>query len=343
MTITTDTGVRRRTLGAQGLTVSSIGLGCMGLTEFYGADTSAADPARVIHRALDLGVDFLDTSDAYGPHTNEEVLGRALVGHRDRVVLSTKFGLERRTDQADGVTPHPVNGRPEYVRAALEGSLRRLRTDHVDLYIQHRLDPDTPVEETVGAMGELVAEGKVRFLALCEVGPDTIRRAHATAPLSAVHAEYSLWSRDPEDLVLPVLDELGLGFLPYSPLGRGFLTGRIRSLDAMAPDDWRRHSPRFQGANFARNLELVDRIRALAAAKGITPAQLALAWILHRGDNVVPFQGATRVAELEENLGALDVELTAADMSAIDAVAPVGAAAGAAWPEGSPGAPRDER
>lgn len=331
----------RRDLGEQGLVVPAIGLGCMGLTAVYGTDTQQADPIRVIHHAVDIGVTLLDTSDAYGPHTNEEVVGRAIRGRRDRVVLATKFGLERTAENRDGLTATRINGRPEYVRRAIDASLRRLATDHVDLYLQHRLDPDTPIEETVGAMGELVRAGKVRYLALCEVGPGTIRRAHRTFPLSAVQAEYSLWTRDPEDRVLPAIRELGLGFLPYSPLGRGFLTGRIRSPEDLGPDDWRRHSPRFQGDNFRRNLELVDRVWELARRKGITPAQLALAWLLHRGGNVVPLQGATRVAELEENAGAARVTLSADELRDIDAAAPPGAAAGDAWPAGSPGAQRD--
>lgn len=332
----------QRTLGQQGLRVPALGLGCMGLTVFYGADTQAADPARVIHHAIDLGINFLDTSDAYGPYTNEEVVGRAIRDRRAQVILSTKFGIERRDDESDGLTATRINGRPEYVKRACEASLRRLGTDYLDLYIQHRMDPGTPIEDTVGAMGELVQEGKVRYLALCEVGATTIRRAHATFPLSAVHAEYSLWHRDPEDQVLPVVEELGLGFLPYSPLGRGFLTGKIRSLDDLAADDWRRHSPRFQGKNLQRNLHLVERVHAIAAGKRVRPAQLALAWLLHKGEAIVPFQGATKVTELEENLGALDVRLSEAEMRHIDGVAPVGVAVGEAWPAGSPGALRDD-
>lgn len=339
----TASALAQRTLGQQGLTVPAIGLGCMGLTAFYGADTQAAEPIRVIHHAINTGLTFLDTSDAYGPFTNEEVVGRAIRGRRERVILSTKFGLERRGEEANGLTATRVNGRPEYVRRACDASLRRLQTDYIDLYIQHRVDPGTPIEHTVGAMGELVTNGKVRYLALCEAGPGTIRRAHATFPLSAVHAEYSLWSRDPEDRVLPVVAELGLGFLPYSPLGRGFLTGRISSIDDLAPDDWRRHSPRFQSENFRRNLQLVDRVCRLAEDKGVRPAQLALAWILHRGDHIVPFQGATTTDELDENLGALGLRLSPAEMRLIDEIAPRGAAAGDAWPAGSPGALRDDR
>jgi len=327
-----------RRVGRQGLRVSALALGCMGLTTLYGQDTTAANPHEVINRALDLGVTLIDTSDAYGPFTNEEAVGRAIRHRRDEVVLSTKFGVVRRESQGDGLAAVGVSGHPDYVKRACEASLRRLQTDRIDLYIQHRLDPDTPIEETVGAMGELVQAGSVRYIALCEVGPETIRRGHATFPLSAVHSEYSLWSRDPEDAVLRVVRELGLGFLPYSPLGRGFLTGRIRSFDDLAPDDWRRHSPRFQGANFARNLDLVDRVRDIAAAKGVTSAQLALAWILAQGDGIVPVQGATKVSELEENLAAVEVVLTPDDLARVDAAAPRGGAAGAAWPAGSVGA-----
>lgn len=327
-----------RVLGEQGLTVPAIGVGCMGLTSFYGSDTAAADPTRLIHRALDLGANYLDTSDAYGPHLNEIAVGRAIRGRRDQVILSTKFGVQRRPGEADGLTATAINGRPEYVRAACDASLARLGTDYVDLYIQHRVDRQTPIEETVGAMGELVAAGKVRHIGLCDVGPATIRRAHATSPLSVVHTEYSLWSREPEQEIVPVLDELGVGLLPYSPLGRGLLTGRLRSLDDLAPDDWRRASPRFQGENLARNLELVDRVRRIALEKDITPAQLALAWILHKGPAIVPLQGATTERELEENVAAAAISLTGAEIDRIEAAAPVGAAFGDAWPAGSPGA-----
>lgn len=331
-----------RTLGSEGLSVPAIGLGCMGLTSYYGSDTTGAEPETVIAHAIDIGMRFLDTSDAYGPYVNEEAVGRAVRGRRDEVILSTKFGLERRDSEGDGLAAVRINGRREYVHQAIDASLRRLGTDHVDLYLQHRLDPDTPVEETVGAMGELVAAGKVRYIGLCEVGPTTIRRAHATFPLTAVQAEYSLWSRDPEDEVLPALAELGIGFLPYSPLGRGFLTGAIKTIDDLAEDDWRRHSPRFQGENFQKNLDLVARVRAIAADKGVTPAQLALAWILAQAPpSIVPFQGATRTTELDENVRAADVRLTDEELARIDAVAPRGAGAGASWPEGSPGAAID--
>src|SRR5512140_1591226 len=283
--------MKHRTLG--GLDVGAIGLGCMGMSEFYGPGTEAESIAT-IHRAIELGVTLLDTADMYGPFKNEELVGRALRGRRDRVVLATKFGNERKPDG----TYVGVNGRPEYVRAACDGSLRRLGVDRIDLYYQHRVDPKVPVEETVGAMAELVRAGKVRFLGLSEAAPATLRRAHAVHPISALQTEYSLWSRDPEDELLPTVRALGIGFVPYSPLGRGFLTGRFRSFEDLAPDDYRRKSPRFQGDNFARNLQLVERIRALARDKGVEPAQLALAWVLRQGSDVAPIPGTTTRAHL---------------------------------------------
>ena len=314
-----------RALGSQGLTVSAEGLGCMGMSAFYGAFDDAESTAT-LHRALDLGVTFLDTADAYGPFTNEQLVGAAVRGRRDEVQLATKFGNEV---DADGVRTGRVNGRPEYLRASVDGSLQRLGVEVIDLYYQHRVDPDTPVEETFGALGELVVAGKLRYLGISEASPDSIRRAHATHPLTAVQTEWSLFTRDVEDNgVLATVRELGIGFVPYSPLGRGFLSGTIRSVDDFAPDDFRRSSPRFQGENFDRNLEVLDRVVALARAKGVTPSQLALAWVLAQGDDVVPIPGTRREANLVENVGALDVTLTAADLVAIEEVAPVGVAAG---------------
>jgi aryl-alcohol dehydrogenase-like predicted oxidoreductase len=317
--------MERRTLG-QGLEVSAIGLGCMGFTFAYGG-VEEDQAIATVNRALDLGVTFLDTSDAYGPESGERVVGKAISGRRDEVELATKFGLVA-TDEGRG-----VNGRPDYVPKACDASLRRLGVEHIDLYYLHRVDPDTPIEETAGAMGELVEAGKVRHIGLSEAAPDRIRRAHAVHPITAVQTEYSLWTRDPEAEVLPTVRELGIGFVPYSPLGRGFLTGRFRSPDDLAEDDWRRNNPRFQGENFRRNLELVDRVRELADAKQVTAAQLALAWVLAQGDDLVPIPGTTRAERVEENIGALDVELSEEDLRSLDEIAPVGAAAGERYPE----------
>jgi aryl-alcohol dehydrogenase-like predicted oxidoreductase len=333
--------IRPRQLGAQGLQVPALGAGCMGLTGVYGDDTASADPESLIRRAIDLGMPFFDTSDAYGPFINEEVVGSALKGRRNDVVLATKFGVVRSAGQSDGLSATGIDGRPEYVKRACEASLKRLQTDYIDLYYMHRPDPGTPIEDTVGAMAELVRAGKVRYIGLCEVGPSLIRRAHVVHPLSAVQSEYSLWHRDPEDAVLPLLCELGIGFVCYSPLGRGFLTGKIRSLDDLAPDDWRRLSPRFQGENFKKNLDVVDRVNAIATGKGCTTAQLALAWLSAQGEMIVPLQGATSISQLEENIGALEVRLTREDLESIERVAPKGIAAGEAWPEGSVGAQVD--
>jgi aryl-alcohol dehydrogenase-like predicted oxidoreductase len=307
-----------RTLGRSGLTVSALGLGCMGMSEFYGASDDEQSIAT-IHRALDLGVNFLDTSDVYGPHTNERLVGRAIADRRDEVVLATKFGIVR---DPDDPSSRGVNGRPEYVRSACEGSLQRLGIDHIDLYYQHRVDPNTPIEETVGAMGELVSEGKVRYLGLSEASPDTLRRGDAVHPISALQTEYSLWTRDPEDGVLDACRELGVGFVAYSPLGRGFLTGAIRSVDDFEPNDFRRNNPRFQGENFQRNLDLVDKVNELAAGKGVTAAQLALAWVLAQGDDIVPIPGTRRIERLEENIGAADVALSDDDLRQIDDAMP---------------------
>jgi aryl-alcohol dehydrogenase-like predicted oxidoreductase len=301
-------------LGSQGLTVSRQGLGCMGMSEFYGPHDDDESIAT-IHRALELGVTLLDTSDIYGPQTNERLVGRAIADRREQVVLATKFGILR--DPADPAR-RGVNGRPEYVREACEASLRRLGTDHIDLYYQHRVDPSTPIEETVGAMGELVAEGKVRFLGLSEAAADTIRRAHAVHPITALQSEYSIWAREVEAEILPALRELGIGLVPYSPLGRGFLTGRLRSLDQLAKDDFRRSQPRMQGDNLEANIAIVERIDALAAEKRATPAQVALAWVHAQGEDVVPIPGTKRRSYLEENVGALDVELSDEDFEALD-------------------------
>jgi len=311
-----------RTLGSS-LVVSSLGLGCMGMSEFYG-EGDPDESTRVIHRAIDLGCTFLDTADMYGPFTNEQLVGKAIAGRRDRVVLATKFGNQRRQDG----TRIGVNGSPEYVHTACDASLQRLGVDHIDLYYQHRVDTTVPIEETVGAMAELVESGKVRFLGLSEAAPETIRRAAAVHPIAALQTEYSLWSRDPEDGILQTVAELGIGFVAYSPLGRGFLTGQIRSLDDLEPGDFRRMNPRFAGDNFQRNLDVVDRVRELAREKGCTPGQLALAWLLAQRDDIVPIPGTKRVSYLEENVAAVDVTLDADDLARIDEVSPKGFAAG---------------
>ena len=320
--------MKTRRLGKNGPTLSAFGLGCMGMSEFYGRGDDAESIAT-IHRALELGITYLDTADVYGPFTNEELVGRAIRGRRNQVFLATKFGILRSAD------PHyrGVSGKPEYVRQACEASLRRLGVDDIDLYYQHRIDPNVPVEETVGAMARLVKEGKVRYLGLSEAGPQTIRRAHTEHPITSVQNEYSLWTRDPEDGVLAVCRELGIGFVPYSPLGRGVLTGRITKLEDLAQDDFRRTNPRFEEGNFNKNLELASRVSQMAAEKGCTPGQLALAWVLAQGENIVPIFGTKRRIYLEENIGALSVSLTAEDLKRLDQLIPKGAAAGTRYGE----------
>jgi aryl-alcohol dehydrogenase-like predicted oxidoreductase len=320
--------MKTRTLGSHGLVVSEIGLGCMGMSEFYGP-TDDDEALATIGRALDLGVTFLDTADMYGPFTNERLVGRAIAQRREEVVLATKFGNVR----GPNGERLGVRGDPDYVRQACDSSLERLGVDHIDLYYQHRVDRETPIEETVGAMAELVAAGKVRHLGLSEAGPQTIRRAHAVHPITALQTEYSLWSRDPEDSILPTVRELGIGFVAYSPLGRGFLSGRIRSLDDLAEDDFRRHHPRFQGANFERNLQLVERVREIAGEKGVTPSELALAWVVSRGGDVVPIPGTKHIRYLEENVAAAQIELTATELERIERAFPRGATSGERYPD----------
>jgi len=320
--------MEKRRLGRLGPEVGALGLGCMGMSEFYGA-TDDQESVATIHRALELGVTLLDTADVYGPFKNEELVGRAVRDRRDQAVIATKFGIVRGPDP----TTRSVSGRPEYVRASCEGSLKRLGLATIDLYYQHRIDPSVPIEDTVGAMAELVSAGKVRFLGLSEASPATIRRAHAVHPLSALQTEYSLWSRDPEDEILATCRELGIGFVAYSPLGRGFLAGGIRKLEDLAADDWRRFSPRFQGLNFEKNLDLVKKVEELAQAKGATPSQLALAWVLAQGEDILPIPGTKRRDRLQENLKSLELDLGPEDFAQIEAAAPRGAVAGQRYPE----------
>ncbi|MGH2911600.1 MAG: aldo/keto reductase [Solirubrobacteraceae bacterium] len=315
--------MKSRALGSQGLVVSDQGLGCMGMSEFYGR-TDEAEAIATIHRAIELGVTLLDTADMYGPFKNERLIGRAIADRHEQVVVATKFGNERREDGSWV----GINGKPEYVRSACEASLERLGVDHIDLYYQHRVDKTVPIEDTVGAMAELVSEGKVRYLGLSEASPQTIRRAHAVHPITALQTEYSLWTRDPEEEILPTVRELGIGFVAYSPLGRGFLSGKYKQPEDLPEDDFRRHHPRFQGENFQQNLRLVERIEQLATEKSVTAGQLALAWVLSRGEDVVPIPGTKRRGYLEENVAAAEIELSADELARIEQVAPVGVTAG---------------
>ncbi|TGB00362.1 aldo/keto reductase [Sporolactobacillus shoreae] len=320
--------MEKRKLGKTGLEVSALGLGCMGMSEFYGT-TDDKESIRTILYALELGLDFLDTADMYGNGVNEKLIGRAIKGHRDQIILATKFGNVR--DETGAFLG--INGRPEYVKKACDASLRRLGVDYIDLYYQHRVDTDTPIEETVGAMSDLVKAGKIRYIGLSEVSAETLKKANKVHPIAAVQTEYSLWSRDVEDEILPACRELGIGFVCYSPLGRGFLTGQIKKFDDLAEDDFRRYSPRFQGENFQKNLQLVDRIQAIAQEKNCKASQLALAWLLAQGKDIVPIPGTKRITYLEENLGAVDIRLTEEDLKRINEVMPNGAASGERYPE----------
>lgn len=321
--------MEQRKLGSQGLVVSKMGLGCMGMSEFYGT-SDEREAIATIHRALELGVNFLDTADMYGPFTNEELVGKAIQDRRDQVILATKFGFVR---DPNDPTKRSISGKPEYVKQACDASLSRLKVDHIDLYYQHRVDPEAPIEDTVGAMADLVKAGKVRYLGLSEAAPQTIRQANATFPISALQTEYSLWTRDPEQEIFPTIRELGIGFVAYSPLGRGFLTGEIRRFEDLEPGDFRRMNPRFQGENFQKNLELVEKVSQIAARKGVTPAQLALAWVLTKGKDVVPIPGTKRRKYLEQNVAAANIHLSEQELAEIDAVFPQDAASGTRYPE----------
>ena len=320
--------MEQRKLGTQGLTVSAQGLGCMGMSDFYGG-RDEQEAIATIHRALELGVTFLDTADMYGPFTNEQLVGKAIKGRRNNITIATKFGIVRTEDP----NFRGICGRPDYVRSACDASLKRLGVDHIDLYYQHRVDADVPIEETVGAMADLVKAGKVRFLGLSEAGAATIRRAYAVHPISALQSEYSLWSRDIEDEIIPTLRELGIGLVPYSPLGRGFLTGQITRFEDLDADDYRRHSPRFQGENFAKNLHVVEKVKDLAAQKGVSAGQLALAWVMAQGEDVVPIPGTKHRKYLEENVAAVQIQLTEQELAEVEEIMPKGVASGSRYPE----------
>ena len=320
--------MEKKKLGSQGLEVSSLGLGCMGMSEFYG-NYNDEESIKTIHRAVDLGITFFDTSDMYGPYKNEELLNKAFKGSRDKVVIATKFGIVRTGDP----NVRAINGKPEYVKSACDGSLKRLGVNYIDLYYQHRIDTSIPIEDTIGAMSDLVKEGKVRYIGLSEAGPNTIKRAHKVHSLTALQTEYSLWSRDPEDEIFSVVKDLGIGFVAYSPLGRGFLTGRFKSVDDFEENDYRKYSPRFQGDNFKKNLKLVDTINEIAKAKGVTPGQLALAWVITQNNFIVPIPGTTKAKHPDENVAALEIKITEEELSSINKLLPKGIAAGARYPE----------
>jgi aryl-alcohol dehydrogenase-like predicted oxidoreductase len=320
--------MEKKKLGSQGLEVSQLGLGCMGMSEFYGIHNDE-ESIKTLHHAVDLGITFFDTSDMYGPYKNEELLNKAFKGIRDKLVIATKFGIMRTGDP----NVRAINGNPEYVKSSCDASLKRLGVDYIDLYYQHRIDTNTPIEDTIGAMSDLVKEGKVRYIGLSEAGPNTIKRAHKVHPLTALQSEYSLWSRDPEDEIFPVVKGLGIGFVAYSPLGRGFLTGRFKSTDDFEENDYRKYSPRFQGDNFKKNLKLVDTINEIAKTKGVTPGQLALAWVITQNNFIVPIPGTTKAKHLDENIAALEIKITNEELAIINKLLPKGIASGSRYPE----------